>query len=336
MAFEAVVVDPLREDVPAGWAALAAEIGLPPGWDPAIQRTLAWYGTHRPLMALVHEDGRPCALFCARHVSVSRRRRFLRLGDRAGPGLVECHLPPAVTSPGHAFHSDLDVAARRQAVTAFERGIAARLGWLSAGVVYRQVDAEHLPAFQGAWRVVRSVQPDAVVRNEWHDIDDYLRTRPQRERAGLRRARRLVAADPAVRPAIEDRVDGVEASRLLHVVHARYQRSPRVFPAAYYDLLAGRPDARYFTYRDSPGRLLAYGLMVDAGPVLHAHGWGNRDAADGGRPHLYFDHWFREVAYLIEHGRERFHMGKGMFELKERFGARPEPLYAVASVRRPR
>jgi hypothetical protein len=125
---------------------------------------------------------------------------------------------------------------------------------------------------------------------------------------------------------------------LLYLVQLRHQRrfrAPTLFPPLYHDLMAGRPGVRYFTYRDRVERILAYGLLLDDGTTLRSQGWGSLGPVDGGRLNLYSDHFFRQIAYLIEHGRERIMMGKGTLEVKERFGARAVPLYAVASVRRP-
>ncbi|MBW8481172.1 hypothetical protein [Actinomadura parmotrematis] len=334
MTFEAIVVDPRREPVPAGWAALARAAGLPATWDADVLAALAWCERHRRLLAVVADaGGAPCALFAARHVAPALRRGY---GGSRLPGLLECHLPPAITQPGHAFHPDLDAAGRAEAVRVFERAAARRLGARAAGVVYRQVGADDLPAFRGLGRLVRPALPEAVVDNVWDGFDGYLRHLPRRDRRNLQRILRLVDRSPDVAAAVEDRLDGAEAARLLHNVQVRHstaRRAPAPFPAVYHDLLGGRPGVRYFTYRSPAGALLAYGLLVDDGRTMSCQGWGALDGADGGRDNLYFDHFLRQIAHLIEQRRGRLILGKTMTELKERFGARNVPLYGAAALR---
>ncbi|MFI6522665.1 hypothetical protein ACIBF1_44430 [Spirillospora sp. NPDC050679] len=336
MTFEAVVVDPRREPVPGGWADLARAAALPATWDADVLSALAWCERHRRVLTVVSDrGGAPCALFSARHVAPGPRRRFGG-GPAVLPGLLECHLPPAVTQPGHAFHPDLDAGGRAEAVRAFERAAARRLGARAAGVVYRQIAAADLLAFRGAGRLVRPALPESVIDNEWDGFEDYLRHLPRRDRRNLDRIRRLVDRDPEVVTGIEDRLDGVEASRLLHTVqtrHAHGRRAPDPFPAVYYDLLSGRAGVRFFTYRSPAGALLAYGLLIDDGRVMSCQGWGALDAADGGHGNLYFDHFLRQIAHLIEHRRSRLILGKTMTELKERYGARAVPLHVAGALR---
>lgn len=334
MALDAVVVDPVREPLPAEWPEFVREAALPAIWGGDLLSRLAWFARQPSLMAVVTDGGRPCALFHARHRGVLPPRRFRGTEHRRLPGLVECHLAPFVTTPGHAFHPDLADADRAAAVAAFERAVRRRLGARCAGIVYRQVTEAERPAFRG--RIIRPGAPEAVIDNRWDSVEDYLRDLPRGDRRFLRRVDRVVRADPAVRIAVETSVDGTDASRLFTVLQSRYRGRfavPVPVPPLYFDLLSGNPGIRYFTYRRPDGDLLAYGLLVDDGRTLLCHGWGTLDPADGGRPLLYFDHFLRQVHHLIEARRERMIMGKAMFELKRRFGARLSPLYAAAALR---
>ncbi len=334
MVFEAVVVDPLREALPSTWSDLVKGAGFSVLWDAGLLASLAWFARHPSLMAVVTDDGTPCALFCARHRGPLPPRRF---GDPAGrrlPGIVECHLLPFVTTPGFAFHPELDVAGRAAAVTAFERAVAARLGLRCAGFVYRQVTEEERPVFEG--RIIRAGEPDAVIDNRWDSVEEYLRDLPRHDRKRLRRLDRMVQEDPEVTTGVETSIDGVEASRLFNVVQYRHRprfATPVPVPPLYYDLMSGRSGVGYYTYRTPASDLIAYGLLIDDGRVLRCHGWGTRAPADGGRPLLYFDHFLRQAYHLIEEGREQMIMGKAMFDVKRRFGARLSPLYAVATFR---
>lgn len=332
--FEAVIVDPLREPLPPAWADLVKDAELPVLWDPGLLESLAWFSRHPTLMAVVTDGGRPCALFCARHRGPLPPRRF---GDPAGrrlPGIVECHLLPFVTTPGFAFHPELDVAGRAASVKAFERAVAARLGPRCAGFVYRQVTEEERPVFAG--RIIRAGQPDAVIDNRWGSVEEYLGDLPRRDRKRLQRLDRMMRDDTEVVRAVEASIDGVEASRLFNVVQYRHPprfATPVPVPPLYYDLMSGRSGVSYYTYRTPESDLIAYGLLVDDGRTLRCHGWGTLDQADGGRPHLYFDHFLRQVYHLIDEGRDQMIMGKSMFDIKRRFGARLAPLYAVATLR---
>ncbi|MEV0400960.1 GNAT family N-acetyltransferase [Actinoallomurus sp. NPDC050550] len=334
MALDVVVIDPVRETVPAEWPELVRAAGLPAIWHDDLLVRLAWFARQPAYMALVTDGGTPCALFHARHRGARPPRRFRGTSPRLLPGLVECHLAPYVTTPGYAFHPESGTAERAAAVKAFERGMAHRLGLRCAGVVYRQVIDEDRPIFRG--HVIRPGEPEAVVDNRWGGVEEYLRDLPGDDRRHMRRVERLVSEDPGVRAAVETSIDGADAGRLLSVVQHRYRGRftvPVPVPALYFEMLSGRPGIRFLTYRRPDGELLAYALQVDDGRTLLCQGWGTRDRSDGGRPHLYFDHFLRQVYQLIEDGREKMIMGKSMYELKRRFGARLSPLYAAATLR---
>ncbi|RFU37571.1 hypothetical protein DZF91_32175 [Actinomadura logoneensis] len=341
MTPRARIIDPLAEPVPDAWDAFVDDQGVAAGWRSAVLGALAWCARHRVVLGLVtDEGGAPCALFAGRHVLAGRPHRYEGRAERRRfvPGMLECHLPPSVTASGHVFHADLDAPGRAAAVAAFERAAARFLGPALAGVVHRQVGEADLEAFRGPGRIVRPVLAESVVVNRWDTFDGYLASLPRRDRKNLRRLYRLVDEDPGVRTAVEPRLDGVEAARLAHTVLLRYagggRRGPNPLPSVYNDRLGGLPGVHYFTYREPDGALLAYGLLLEDGPALRCMGWGSRDAADGGRSNLYFDHFLRQIAFLVERDRDRLIMGKTMTELKERFGARNEPLYAVAGARR--
>ncbi|WP_211245840.1 hypothetical protein [Actinomadura oligospora] len=335
------MIDPLAEPIPDEWDTFVGDQGLSAAWRATVLGALAWCTRHRMVLALVTDaGGTPCALFAGRHVLLGRPYRY---EERAGrtrfvPGMLECHLPPSVTASGHAFHPDLDASGRAAAVAAFERAASRFLGPALMGIVHRQVAEPDLDAFRGRGRVVRPVLAESVVVNEWDDFDGYLASLPRRDRKNLRRVQRLVDEDPGVRTAVEPRLDGVEAARLSHTVQLKYsgdgRRGPNPLPSVYNDRLGGLPGVRYFTYREPGGALLAYGLLMEDGPVQRCMGWGSLDAVDGGRSNLYFDHFLRQIAFTVERDSDRLIMGKTMTELKERFGARNEPLFAVAGARR--
>ena len=128
---------------------------------------------------------------------------------------------------------------------------------------------------------------------------------------------------------------GAEASQLAHLTNLRHRRlqAPAPPPAAYFDALAGRDGTLYLTYHDREGRLLAYDLTFDDGTWLVTSVWGALDLHGTGYPNLYADRCLRLVAYMVEHRRAGIRFGRGLLEVKQRFGAAPVPQHLVVAVR---
>jgi hypothetical protein len=338
MPLEARLIDPRREPIPVAWNGFVADAGLSPLWRSELLSAQAWYERYRPVLVVVEDrSGRPAALFCARHVSLRRSRAsFHSPGQRPLIGFAEFHLPPGITLPGHAFHPALDTADRLGALEAAERAVGGLLGRSCSGFAYRQVSAADVATFQRRCRFVRPASPETVVENEWASFDDYLASLGPDDRRDFQRIRRLVDRDPTVMASVEHRLVGGEASRLAYAVRLKHRERFHLAvpaPAAFFDALGQVGGARFLTYRDTSGGLLAYGLLLDDGTALRSYSWGTRDRADGGRQNLYFDHFLREVEYCVAHGRSRLAMGKSMAHIKERFGGRPARLYTAATLR---
>jgi hypothetical protein len=335
MAFRAVVLDPMTEAVPPQWAELAARPGVGPLWDPRLLRGMAWCAPRPALLGLVLDGDVPRALFHGRRRGPLPGHRYFSPTGRPGAGVLECALPPGVTSAGHVLDPGLDAAGRREALRVFERAVAARLGPRCLGVVYRQVGPAEAALFRRRGRLVLPVAPQTVVRNRWATFDDYLADLPRSRRRKLVAVRRATEDDPDLVAAVEPAIPAVEASRLAHQVRLRHSPTGTAapIPVPFFEQLAGRPGVAYFTYRDRTGRLLAYSLLLDDGLDLTCLAWGARDRLDGGRPNLYLDHYLRQIEHLIRHGRREMAMGKGLDELKQRFGGTRSELYAAAALR---
>ena len=338
MSLEAIVVDPLDEALPDGWDRLVSAAGLSSLWRSRMLATLAWYERYRPIVALVRDaSGEPWAAFCARHVRMpGGRTSFHDPRRRPAFGFLEFHLPPTVTAAGHAFHPALDRGEREAAVSVAERALGQRVGPGCRGFAYRQVATEELPAFRRGAHLVLAACPDEVVEIRWPSFDAYLADLPGPDRRELARIRRIVEGDETLDVRVGTSVDGVEASRLAHVVRLRYRTRFRVAmpaPAAFCDRLCGLDGVSFITYREQSGELLAFGALIDDGASVRSLLWGTRERADGGRANLYFDHFLREVEYCIVNGRRRLVMGKAMSEIKRRYGARPVELYTAARLR---
>jgi len=326
--FEAIVVDPLTEPVPPEWDELSPRPGVGTAWDGDLLTALAWCATRPTLMAVVLADGKARALFHATRPGI-RRSGFVMPGQ-SPTGPVMCHLAPGISTAGHVFDAELDDAGRAGAVAAFEHAVRARLGRRCTGFVYRQVAAAEAAVFRRRGRILRNAVPEWVVRNEWEDLDGYLRSLPARHRKNVARTLRIVDEDPEIATAVEPGVPGDEAARMLHTVQTRYAMPRAVFPGLYYEGLSGRPGARFFTYRQHAERmLLAFGLLMDDGDTVRCQGWGTRGDE---RRQLYFDHFVRQIGYLIDNGRREMVMGKGMDKEKARFGAAASPLFTAVSL----
>jgi hypothetical protein len=312
------------EPVPEEWDRFAREQRLIRAWDAAAFAAVA-DRPRRVWLALVRDRERPVAAFAGR-----------LLGPGAGP--LECKLP-LVGAPGFAFAAELDQADRRAAVAAFERALFRRLRWRCLGVAYRQVATTELGVLRrrrGRVRVTTS--PDAVLENRWGSMEQYFAELPSKNRREkLRYLQRQLARDPELAVGTADEgIDGAAASRLAHLTNLRHRRlqAPVPPPAAYFEALAGLQGALYLTYRDrTAGRLLAYDLAFDDGTWLVASVWGSLDPHGEGRPNLYFDRCLRLVAHMIEHRRAGIRFGKGLLEVKQRFGAVPVPQHLVVVVR---
>jgi hypothetical protein len=328
------LVDPLLEPVPAAWDAFASEHRLVSLWRSRPLATVAWSAQTPTLMAVVADaSGTPLALFHARVLGLPHvPSRFVVPGRRTLAGLVECRLHPVGSYPGYAFARGLDAAGRSAATAAFEDALRRRLGRRCPAIAYRQVSQAELPIVRRRRRAALRVQPDLVLENRWSDVDAYLATLERKVRGDFRRIRRGLDADATVRSAIERDLPAAEAARLVAAVRTRHRHPLLVqppVPVAYFEELARGPDTYFFTYRDDGGRLLAFSTVHDNGVELLSGFWGTLDPREGGRRNLYFDEYLRTIEHMIEHGRERLRIGKGMARIKARLGATPSDRYAV-------
>jgi hypothetical protein len=321
MPLRGELFDPAAGPAPPEWDRFVAEQRLTPAWDAAVLATLA--PRHRRLrLGLVHDGGRPLAVFC---------------GQLRGPGLFECKLLPMGSAPGFAFAGGLDPAGRRAAVAAFERALARRLGWRCLAVAYRQVDEADLDACAGRRRPRVATAPDTLLEIRWATMEEYFAGLPSKNRRKkLRQLRRQVASDPDLMVTLGGGVGGEAASRLAFATELRHRRGrldapPRPIPPAWFDALAGRDGALFLAWRDAAGSLLAFTLLFDDGERLHSTVWGALDPHRG-RSHLLSDQYLRVIAHAVERRRAAVRFGKGELEAKQRFGCVPVPQFAVAAV----
>jgi hypothetical protein len=326
MALTGELIDP-REPVPE-WDRFLRQQRLPRAWDAGALATLA--APQRLWCGLVRDGGSVVAVFTGRYRGPGGRSPLV--------GCFECRVP-FLPVPGFAFAADLGAADRRAAIAAFERAMVRRLGRRCLGIAYRQVHGGDLAAVRARRRVRIGTSPLVWLENRWTGLDAYFTWLPRRRRQKFRQLHRRLSADPDLEIEIGaagiGKADAAEASRLAGLTAARHQhmRAPAAPPAAYLLALSGQDGVLYLTYRDQDGRLLAFLLIFDDGAVLRCSVWGSLDPHGEGRPHIYFDHYVRLVAYAIEHGRSGVNLGKGMAEAKQRFGGVLVPQHLVAGLR---
>ncbi len=325
------IVDPLTDPMPEQWSRFVHEHGLIAAWDCAALKAVARASTQHLELALVRDGRDVTALLCLRYVGV-RRRRGAYASTAPRIGVVDCSLP-LTFSPGVAFARGAGTADRRVAVDAFLRAIGRERG--AFAVVFRQIGSDQLADIGSRRRVLRQTAPVSVLENRWSSIERYFQSLPRDRRRRFRRLLDEVTADATLDTLqAADAIDATHASRLdqlTRLKHARRRAVVAPIPIGYFDALSAAPGALYFGHRDAgSGALLSFDLVFDDGAALVATVTGAATPqGSGAKRSLYFDQYLREIAYAIEGGLERLEWGKGMLELKARFGSMSVPQYAV-------
>lgn len=337
MGLHAVLVDPLREGVPARWDEFVTAQRLPPLWRSELLTTSAWCAQTPVLLGVAADrSGAPVALLHARHVGLPVNPwHYLRPGARPPLGAVESRLSPIAVLPGLAFAAGLAERDRAEAVRSLERAARRRLGWRCLAIAHRHLPAADVPLVRRRGRLVVETDPTLTVENQWADVAGYLASLPAKWSARVRRIHEAIEAGPDVLVTVERSVPAAEAVPLLQAVRARYQHPLLIrppIPVRYLEQLNSLPGTYFLTYRHGSGRLLAFGAIHEDGDGLMSTFWGNRARPDGGLPNLYFDHYLRAIRLMIDRGYARLAFGKGMREIKERYGARPVPCFSVAGL----
>jgi hypothetical protein len=341
---EVLIADPRSDPEPDGWADFQRRQRLHPVWGYDLMRVESWLSRNPVLLATVRRDGRIVAAMslvvclswrAARYapIPVSRTRRVR-------PRLVEVTQPWLSGYPGVVFDDVPDVAERRSVIAMFERELVRYLGSGLVGVLYRQLGGGDVAALSGRGRLVRTVDPVAVLHNTFTDEEQWLASLHKKRRLGLRRQARIVAADPTLvvhgGPGRTD-LDATEAGALINRHRAGFprrlidNRSP--VAAAYLSAFLRHPDVHTLTYHDTTGRLLALHILLDneSSPALQH--WAALPIEDGGRRHLYFDAHRRAIRFAVRGGRAELTAGRGTIELKSDLGFGTRSVHAVAAPR---
>ncbi|MFC0623270.1 GNAT family N-acetyltransferase [Kribbella deserti] len=299
-------------------------------WSGQILRTLAW-SSQTPSVAVLVADGAAQALFHFRLLGPPAVPSRFTVGRMPWAAVADCRLHPGGSLPGRLFVGGSSDRWRTEAVRAAAYAVAERVGDRRVLVGFRNIPLEDLDAFTTAGAVSWAATPEMVIENQWTGTEQYLRAMGRKQRSEVRRIERRLAEIPGLSVQLEPYVPVDEASRLLAAVHRR--RRPRwwVFPPApveYFEQLALCSDVSFIVYRRE-GRLAAFTMLHDDGTDLVMSVFGQADAAEGGRAGFYLDMFHRAAIHLVENGRRKLSLGKGMQQVKQRFGAEPQPQFLV-------
>jgi hypothetical protein len=322
----AEIIDPTAEPVPSDWEVFRKQEGLLAGWQAEALTVASWCARRPVRMGIVRDEGQIVALFVGDVSGVPRRG-----GAYADPsatvltGWFDCRLLYGFTS-GFAFASHLGPKDRAQALAAFEKALRQKLGRRVLGVLYRQVTDEMLPLLRKRFRPRLSSAPNTLLSNRWSDLAEYFADLPRDRRRRWQRLHQDAAESAAMIEACD--IDPVQASLLAQTTRHKHGHIAPPVPAQYFRSLNGADGVRYFGHGDGD-RLLAFDLAFDTGDRLVTTITGALDIGAGGRRDLYFDLYLQEIEYMISHGRGGCEFGKGMLELKQRFGCRPIPQSVV-------
>lgn len=323
---QAEIIDPTAEPVPADWEIFRKHEGLPAAWQADALTALAWCARRPVYLGVVRDGGQVAGLFVGDVAGVrSRRGEYAEPGSTPLAGWFECRLLCGFTS-GFALAAPLRPDGQAAVMAAFEKALRRRLGQRCLGILYRQVTNEMLPMVRRRFRPRIPTAPNTLLLNCWSDMQEYYADLPRDRRRRLRRTHAEAAEH--TRPFGTDEIDPVQASLLAQLTRRKHGDLVPPIPPRYFGALNGTDGVRYIGHRDGQ-RLLAFDLVFDDGDRLVTTVTGSLEAGDGGRRGLYFDLYLQEIEYMISNGRSGCEFGKGMVELKQRFGCVLVPQSAV-------
>jgi len=327
--------DPRVDALPPEWDKLRGAANLSAAWSADALTALSWGSARTVYLGLAYQGDEAVGLFTGEFGPYTPRKPRYSTPGKPATGFYFCRML-AGFSQGLAFHGELGWADRRNACRALEKALRLRLGLRCFGIVYGNVTDDSVGLVDGWLRLRRPVSPNIVLRNEWSTMDEYFDGLPRTRRRTFGQIYRNVAEsdEVAVLSAV-DHVDPEQASRLDVLTRSKYLGSgENLFPLphAYFERLNGASGVRYFAHQSrESGALESFDLTFDQDGVLTTTVTGSRESRLSQRLHLYHDLYLREISYLIEHQLNTVEFGKGLFDLKSRFGCVRVPQYAVAA-----
>jgi len=324
--------DPRVDPEPPDWSRYLGEHRLSPQWSYDLVGVASREARSPSVLALLRADGHVTGVVAA-VVSGPLPGRS-RPGGYPRAGIVDVRLPGSRNTAWH-----LSGPGARQ-LRAFERAAYRRFGPGIRGVVYRAVPDDQLAALTGRGRRVRPSTPATRMALPWSSLDEWLATRTRSRRQDLRRITRKLRADPDLRIELGFRRTDLDPAEVTRLVRRHQIRLAGPFGARWQDLpvpyvakLLDRDDVGLVTYHDGGGRLLALGTLLDNGewPVLHW--WAALAPEEGGRPHLYFDHYVRVLEWCIANGRRGIDGGRGLADVKASLGFEAVPMHLLVAPR---
>lgn len=306
---------------------------LTAAWSYDVLQALSHSSWAPVLIALLRAGPRVCGVVCAGYFGV---RRNGRPRPRKEPLLLDVRVPGYSHCPGWHFASWVPVEQRRELLRAYEREAVRWLGAGCVGVAYRGVRARELALVARRGAVSQSADASGVMPMVWSSVDEWMGSLSKSRRTDLRRQGRIVAlSDVRVEfgPGRRD-LDAGEVASLhhAHVERLRARLDPRApLPADYFATLFAHEDVFALSYRDPAGRLLAFGALLDHPVAPRIGTWAALRPEQGGRKHLYFDHYVRLIRHVIEAGgRRELSAAQANFEVKRSLGFHRSPMHRVA------
>ena len=328
----AEIIDPTCDAIPPEWELFRVEHKVSAAWKADVLTPLAWCSQRTVLLGIVYDRLRPLGLCMGELGSFfPKAERYATPGRLPRIGWFNCRLLLGFTE-GFAFPPELPIRDRAVALRAFESALRRRVGLGYRGILYWQITDNTIPVVGGTLRARLPTAPNTVLINRWGSMGDYLSSLPKHRRRAFARLHDETAAEVEVLTAVP-RIDSKQASNLAHFTklkHVRGHKGVAPIPEAYFERLNDSEGVTYFGHRVG-SRLLAFDLAFCDAHRLTTTVNGTLDMRDGGQRHLYFDVYLTEIQHMVQQGLESIEFGKGMLDLKLRFGSEPIPQYLVAA-----
>lgn len=325
--------DPTGPAAPPGWTGTVADHRLPGVWDWSIVHAVAVSGAQAVTAATIHDGPRVVALATGRFVGPRTGRARVPLA-----GVVDIDCLASASLPGIALAGPAGPDLREEVVAALREALRREYGRRVRALLFRQLDAQWLPAVLRWPAVVREGGPIAVFRNRFDGFDGYLATLSRRRRRTLRTLVRQIEADPRLAISFTGRGDPPAPlsvasvcalqDRVVDRHHRRRWLRKRRMPPVLAGAMLAHPGLRRLTYHHD-GRLHAYALLWDHPRLPDEHVWGAIAPAEGGRSGLWFHSQALLVRWCIETGRAGIRIGQGNQDEKRRLGYALDRQWAV-------